>query len=194
MLELDIDTDPVYVHTDIGDISWNGHVWKGVGALGAIEGVKEDASMQPNSIDAGLRIGADGIADLVAQSRNLHHEGRLGALYFAARDLVTGELVGNGPVKFSEGSMQQIQFKAGLYDGTASVEIVDERYVFDRTIAENISNEHQQRRHPGDLGQSFMPDVVNFRETWGPDGPRANPYTPGRNRPGYTNPRLRHFR
>ena len=187
MVHLDVGTDPVYAHTDIGDIEYLGDTYKGVGAMGGIDVIREDESLSPNSTSVWLRFGDDGIPDVFQRARGLDHKGRTATIYAAARDMVTGELVGNGPVVVLRGKMQQVKTEAGLGTGTVAVDIVDDRYVYERNLAENISNEAQQRRQPDDLFFAFQSDAANFNEKWGPGGPPANPpdRSPGRRNPGY---------
>ena len=172
MVSLDIRNDPAYLHTDIGSFAWNGKTWIGVGLLGEAPAIQEDDSLDAKETVLTLRMTGPESIDFVSSARNAEHEGRDAVVYAAARDMVTGNLIGE-PQGLIEGTMQKMTFDVGDEVAVASVHLVDVRSLLNRTISENMSNEHQQRRHTGDLALSFMARSASFNETWGPGGPPA---------------------
>ena len=183
MLYMDVVGDPAYLHTDVGPLEWNSQTWVGVGSFAIPGPVREDESLDANETQVGLRFASRDAAISVAAARSTNHRGRRAIYYAAARDLVSGALVGN-PVILLDGEMQSLDFEAGREGGTTVLTILDGRSDDDRTIHEHFSNVHFQERHTGDLAAKFMDDAVLFRETWGPGGPSANQtYTGGSGTP-----------
>ena len=151
---LDFDTDPGFFHSDVGTITLdlglpapnNGmQDYIGVGQLGDIGGIDEDAELSPDTYNLSLN-GAD--ADLVAHARSLNHLGREGRIWVSARDLVTGAIVGT-PEPLTRGEIDPMTIQGGE-EGSISVELVDERTLLNRSPGILFSHAQQQTRHPGD--------------------------------------------
>ena len=173
MIALDFTPDPVYVHSDVGTIEWDNKEWLGVGALGAFTEVTEDDSLDANETTVGLSIITRGFEDLVNEARTSNYIGRQAIIYGAARDLITGELIG-APIIVIDGEMQSLNFDVGIDAASAALTIIDGRSSDNRSYAQNYSDAHQQRRHAGDRFLSFMANTASFNEHWGPGGPSAN--------------------
>ena len=174
MVYLDILGDPVRVHSDVGSFPWGGQAWLGIGAIGSIDAIREDESLEANTTRLGMRFAGERAPIMVAAARSSNHVNRQAVIYYAARDMVTGDLIGD-PVVALDGEMQTLRFAAGIDgDGAAVLEVTDGRSADNRSVVQNFSNADQQERHPGDLGSKFMEDALLFNEHWGPGGPDTN--------------------
>lgn len=174
MVYLDILGDPVRVHSDIGSFQWDGHTWEGIGAVGAIDEVEEDDSLDAETFGIGMRFAGRSAPVMLSAIRSSNQRGRQAIVYKAARDMVTGELIGE-PVIIQDGEMQEVSANVGIDGGTAVVTVLDGRALDNRSIPDAMSNESQQGRYPGDLSLKFMDDVVLFNDFWGPGGPKSKP-------------------
>ena len=122
--------DPTYLHSDIGGIQLdlglpapsNGmQTYQGIGDLGEIEGIDEDADLSPDTYTLAL----SGVnSSLVAHARSTNHLGREGRLWMAARDLVTGAVVGT-PVPLIFGDLDTMRLQGGGGTAVIAIDLVD---------------------------------------------------------------------
>lgn len=190
MVFLDLMPSPVYLHNDIGSISHDGNSWIGVGAIGGISDMTEDEELESQDTELVLRLdrNSPSLPDIakVAATPNLYRNRRC-IIYKAARDLVTGKLIGT-PQLIVSGFMERFEIVHGVDLAEATLRIVDARVEGDRTPNLVWSNADRQTerdgyvRASGRIGLKFMADVVDFNATWGPGGPAAK-RTEGRGRP-----------
>ena len=194
LVHLDFRNDPVYIHTDIGTINWDGHDWVGIGLLGAIDSIKEDDSLEPDSKTLSMRIFRNDVVDLRRAASVSEHLLRDAKIWLTARDAITGEIL-NDPLVLFDGEMHGIEFDVGVEKGTASLTLVDDRVLDNRSLAQNLSDAHQQKRYQDwkkeqvtggtltqdesdELGEDLifkhMAAAAIFDERWGPEGPDAN--------------------
>ena len=173
MIFLDFTPDPLYIHSDVGPLQWDTNTWLGMGGLGAFVQVEEDDSLGANETIIAINPLAADIPNLVNEARTANYTGRQAIVYAAARDLVTGTLIGD-PIIVIDGEMQELSFDSGIDTARAQLTIIDGRSSDNRSIAQNYSDAHQQIRRPGDLFLAFQARSASFNETWGPGGPSAN--------------------
>ena len=172
MVFLNFAGDPVFIHTDVGDIVWNPgplpipvpgppprptsstqRTFVGVGDLGGISGIDEDGSLSPDNYSLTLT----GVEDeYVAHARNLDHLGRDAIIWMAARDLVTGQLIGT-PTPLIRGVMDQMNVGSGDAGRVVTVVISDERSLLARGPGIMFSHAQQQARHPVNPDASPVP-------------------------------------
>lgn len=163
---VDVETDPLRLHNDVGDIAWDGHTWTGTGDLGGIDAVDEDDALAPDSYSLTLG-GID--ADLVADFRAERHIGRDCRIWLGGRDLATGALVGT-PLPVLVGVVEGATAAGGGRVGAVTLQVADERALLSRP-GDLLFDDGQQRiRHPGD---GFFQHVAFAGERdvlWGPKG------------------------
>lgn len=178
---LDFAGDPTYLHSDIGDIQLdlglpapsNGmQTYQGVGNLGEVEGIDEDAELAPDTYTLAL----SGVNNsLVAHARSTNHLGREGRLYMGARDLVTGAVVGT-PVPLIFGELDTMRMQGGGESAVIAITLIDERVLMDRTTGILFSNVQHGTRHPGD---GFFAQAASSAERTVILGPGSNPVQSG---------------
>ena len=161
---IDIETDPLHIHNDVGNIAWDGHTWMGAGDLGGIDAIDEDDALAPDSYNLTLG-GID--ADLVADFRAERHIGRDARIWLAARDLATGALVGQ-PLTVLVGVVEGATASGGGRVGAVTLQVADERALLGRPGNLLFDDGQQRIRHPGD---GFFQHVAFAGERdvlWGP--------------------------
>ena len=176
---LDFAGDPLFAHTDVGEIAWDAKLpapnagvkaWTGTGDLGEIDAVDEDASLSPDSYSLALG-GLDD--DLLGHLRSLDHLGRECRIWVGARNLVTGALVGE-PLPVFRGSIDDATISGGGQDGAVALRVTDERAMLGRGAGILFSHAQQSRRRPGDGFFKRAAAVAREEATWGPsDAPRG---------------------
>ena len=166
---VDIETDPVRLHNDVGDIAWGGHTWGGAGELGRIDPVDEDDALSPDAYALTLG-GLDD--DLLADLRSQRHVGRDVCIWIAARDLATGALVGE-PMPVLRGIVEDATAVGGGRAGAISLQVADERTLLGRAGGILLDDGQQRVRHPGDGFFQHVAFVGEREVIWGPDGGAA---------------------
>ena len=105
--------DPVYAHTGTGTISWGGHDWLGVGALGGVdvpsEGMGSVATAEAILSLAGVPVDLDGRVDDIIRGRAVQMY--LG--FMTGRPDATTTLIGT-PVDLFAGTMDGLDLDASV--------------------------------------------------------------------------------
>lgn len=178
MAHLDWPDAPVRAHTGVGNITWGGKVWRGVGTMGNIEipaEANEIAAMEAVLSLAGIPADLDGYADDAIRNRDV-------ALYLCA---VAGRPGGHDG-RQTEGAGNTIvgapvQLFSGLMDGlTLTASATDEGVEHEAqvSVATGVearssatafhSDEDQSRNYPGDTAGRLV--ILAFakaqRLTW----------------------------
>ena len=154
---------PLYLHTDIGDITFDSHTWQGVGDLGSVQQIDETSDLAA----PGARISLNGLnPDITARARTELYSGKPADIYLAARDAASGDLV-DDPVHILGATMEQMTITDGPEVGAIELLLEDERAIFDRSPNILMSNAQQQERYTGDLCFEFLPDLQELDIQWG---------------------------
>ena len=92
MVHLDLETQPLYVHNDVGTVEWRGQSWTGLGDLGQVSEVVEDGVIAPGRFNLSL----NGLKpEWLADARSERHMGRRADVYLAAVGIADGLLRGD---------------------------------------------------------------------------------------------------
>lgn len=159
-VQLDFST-PLRVCSAGYDIAWNGYTWLGMGTLGGLEPIEEQATLEA----IGVRLTLTGIpAEMVAITLAEQYQGRPCQIWFAPlRDDM--QLV-VAPVRLFSGRMDTMDTEVGE---TATITLsAESRMVsWDKPRTRRYNNEDQQSRYPGDRGFEFVAQMVEKNLLWG---------------------------
>ncbi len=157
----DFPSGAVRVWNGVGDLSWDGHTWKGVGHFGSFKppGGGTDISaksavFQLNGIESSqvsLALGDD-------------YQNRVCRAYFAFID-ENGEVIDN-PYKW-EGRMDTIEIQEEGNTSAISIRAESRLIDLDRPRERRYSHEDQQDLYPGDKGLEFAASVPDMEIHWG---------------------------
>lgn len=143
------------------DIDWNGFTWLGLGALGNIEPIQEQASLEAT----GVRLTLSGVpSDLVAVSLAEQYQGRSCQIWFAPlrEDL---QLVVQ-PIRLFSGRMDTMATEVGE-TATITLSAESRMVAWDRAKVRRYNHEDQISRYPGDLGFIYVSQMVERNLSWG---------------------------
>ncbi|WP_367394521.1 hypothetical protein [Cupriavidus sp. Agwp_2] len=143
------------------DIDWNGATWVGLGTLGSIEPIQEQASLEA----IGVRLTLSGVpTDLIAITLGEQYQGRPCQIWFVPlrEDL---QLAGQ-PVRIFSGRMDTMDTEVGE-TATITVSAESRMVSWDKARSRRFNNEDQQSRYPGDRGFEFVPQMVSKELVWG---------------------------
>ena len=157
---LDFDT-PVYVHSGIGTITYNGNDYIGVGHLGGISELRESEVLGPSQIALSLDAQTANNVTEALDAGNLYDPV---TIYFGYRN-DDGTLVGDPWIAWSG----WFEYATISLDTESSVEVVCQHdlAVLDENNGGRYSDEDQQDRYTGDVGFEFATSTVGVKLLWG---------------------------
>lgn len=162
LIYIDWPTGPVYAHTGIGDIVFNGKVWSGVYHFGKIGDVVADANIGAHTMDLELS-GIDPFALNEVVTKNVIN--REMEAYYGALD-ENGQLVGAAPYFYGRIGQVAIQ----RFEGDAiSVQGVSKTADWSKNRSERYTDESFQAINPGDRFCQYVEQMSERDLFWGSD-------------------------
>lgn len=156
----------VRLWTGIGDITWGGNTWNGVGTFASLSEIRETADLYA----AGFVLGLSGIpSDIVSKVYTEKHRGRAVTVYMGALNKSTLALVAD-PDVIQSGFMESV---SDTDDGqTASVSVRCESEGFHANqLRERRYTEHDQKQlHGDDWAMRHIAESFTKASDWGTKG------------------------
>lgn len=172
MVHLDFDGDPVYAFGGRGTVAWSGQTWTGLGALGTLGKIKEDAKAGLQTITLSLHgfddEDAGGDSSALTALKTVNYRGRDAFVYLGlfeedGQTLVAGttpDLRFAGPIS---------ALTAQDTRGAQAIEISIDSYLtaMNRRTVSYLSDQEHQRYNPADLFFDHVYDALNKVVYWG---------------------------
>jgi hypothetical protein len=161
LVEIDHPAGVFRCWTGIGQLSWNGQVWTGIGILGQIAPVRSTNELAIQEIVFSLSgVEPESLALLEGSVRN-----RTGVVWLACLD--EQGLVVADPLELLTALLDYQSFSA-QEDGTATVSIVARSgfYTLERALDEAWTPENQYLTYPLDTGLDMQPSLQNQQVNW----------------------------
>ena len=155
-------TGNVYFWSGLGNISWNGQTWAGVGTLGSISALKETSDL----IAQGATVTLSGIpSDLLSDCLDEARLGKRCWIYLGAFD-DSGNIIADPYAAFA-GRLDAPVLSDG--DTTCMIQISIESILVDmkRSRERRYTPEDQAIEHPGDNCFQFVAALQQLTLTWG---------------------------
>jgi hypothetical protein len=165
-VSLDFASGIVRLHTRTGTITWGGFDWLGVGKMGAIEAIKEDAELRPNGVS--LQVSGVDAAFITAATSDDYH-GRPVRIYQGLLNVDTLALVADPETVFV-GIMDTMQVTLGQNAGSVAVSCESEMARWQRPRPMLSTHETQQLIYPGDRFYDLVPTIQTRPIDWGMKG------------------------
>lgn len=165
IVELDFDGDPVHAWGGIGDLSWDGKVWTGVGNMGEIGSIQASAKGVIPSLELSL-LGIE--PNMLTVATQEKYRGRNGRVWLAC--FLENMEMADTPALYFAGEISTMSLVDGQ-DRRIRVVIDSRMALLKQSKPRYRTDEDQQRRHPGDLFFNFTPAVVNKTIYWGLKAP-----------------------
>lgn len=165
-VELDFDTDPLYLHTDLGTITTLSHDWLGTGGLGEISPIEETEEPNAPGLKLRLQMTDESAGSIFQELTQQDFYQRPVVVYFSTRNTLTGALL-DTPFELFRGKADVPEITHG--EGQAFVDLIVESEWVDGEKANNelYSDAQLQAEYSGDLGFEFLPFLVNARIAFG---------------------------
>lgn len=161
-VKLALDAGTVLVHSELGDISFGGDTYTGIGKFGGMGAAEESSDLSRTPISLTL----SGIPnDLIAIVLGQYYQGRRATVFLGYLDLTTRVLV-DTPTILYRGNIDAADIQQ---DKTCTVTIsVESRFAaWDKPLVRRYNNSDQQSRYPGDLGLQFIEQTADKQIIWG---------------------------
>jgi len=160
LVKLEFDSGDVRVHSDIGDVTFNSEVYQGIGSLGSIGAMQENAELSASSILVTLS-GVNNALLTLFLDDDFH--GRPATVYFGFKDssgvLIDAFIIYNGFMDTDS-----------IVSGETSIitlKINNVLALWDRKKLSLYNNEDQQKEFPGDNFFEFVEDLRFKNYAWG---------------------------
>ncbi len=159
---LDFSSGALRLNSSPYKLTWNGYDWLGTGELGSISAISEEGAPKANGIQLEIN-GVDTTKLYLAL--NEHYQGRKCQVYVGILNTSDHSLIAD-PVLLFDGRMDIMQIVHGEV-GSISVTAESRLADWDRPRIRRYSHDDQVSRYPGDLGLSFVEQIVDKEIIWG---------------------------
>lgn len=161
-VKIAFDGGDVNLHSELGDITFGGDTFSGVGKLGQIGNISENSDLSHSQVTLTLSGIPNDIASILL---NEHYQGRLCTIYAGYLDLTTNILVDTPTIRY-RGLVDTADMEAG--DTSTISVIVGNRFAsWNTPNVRRYNNANQQSRYPGDNGLRFLEKTTNKTIIWG---------------------------
>lgn len=146
----------------IGDISWNGYTWTGVGTLGSISPISETDEVQANGISVSLTgIPSDYVSLILSDVR----QGKMGRVYVGFLD-ANGVIVSDPYMAF-EGRLDVPAIEEAGEDAMITITYESRLIDLQRPREIRFTDEEQKRLYPSDKGLEYVTSMQEVTLSWG---------------------------
>ncbi|WP_454757002.1 hypothetical protein [Cupriavidus campinensis] len=161
LVQLDFVSAPLRLCTAGYDVAWNGELWLGVGMVGSIDQIQEQATLEAT----GVSMTISGVpSELVSATLNEQYQGRPCRIWVAPlRDDLQ---IVSQPVRLFSGRMDTMDVEVG---STATITVTAESRMvsWDKARVRRYNNEDQQSKYPTDRGFEYVSQMVEKELLWG---------------------------
>tara|TARA_R110000824_G_scaffold370354_1_gene559937 strand:+ start:510 stop:1118 length:609 start_codon:yes stop_codon:yes gene_type:complete len=152
----------------IGDLTYDGEIYGGVGDLLGISEIKETSDISATGINVTL----NGVkTSLIALAKSHEYQGRPLTVSLGAFD-DSGDLIANPVIVFSGFMDTMIIAENGEYS-TISIAVENKLIAFERARVRRYTAEDQKIDHPTDKGFEFVTAIVQKEIIWGRPTPAS---------------------
>lgn len=163
LAEMDFSGGFVRVWSGLGDLSWNGYTWTGVGDLAGVSQIAESTDFKAN----GVQLQLSGIPSaMISVALGEKYQGRPCNIYFGAMD-DSGAVVAD-PFLLFGGSMDTMTISESGETSTIAVSVESRAIDLKRSRERRYTHEDQQIDYPGDLGFEYVAGLQDKDVIWKP--------------------------
>lgn len=163
LVECDFASGFVRVWSGIGELTWDGRVWQGVGSLGGISPLTESTDFSAN----GAKLQLSGIpSDYLSIALAEHYQGRNANIYLGLLD-TAGQVIAD-PIKLFAAKMDTMEIMEGVETSVITLNIESRAISLKRTKERRYTHEDQQIDFPGDRGFEYVAGLQDKEIIWKP--------------------------
>lgn len=163
---LEFDTDPLYLHTDVGEITTLGQTWLGTGGLGSISEIEETTEAAAPGLKLRLEIATEGAGSIFEELTAQDFYQREARLYFSTKDTITG-LLTDDPMEIQRYKMDVPEIVYGPETAFVDLIVESEFIEGEKTNGEMYSKAQLREEHPSDEGFDYIALLAQTKIVWG---------------------------
>jgi hypothetical protein len=170
LVSIEFTSGTSYLWTGIGNLTWNGHTWVGVGTLGGISAIQESNAVQADNITLTLNgVPSALISQVITECRQNYAV----LVYFGFLD--DSGVVVTDPEKCFDGRLDVPTIQDGAE--TCSINITAENLLVSLQRASNrrYTTPDQKLNVSVDVGFSYVPHIQTWVGLWGRAGSGSVP-------------------
>lgn len=156
----------INVWSGVGQISWDGKSWTGLGRFGGVSAVPESTEVEAQ----GIVLSLSGIpSDLISKALNDVRPNKPVKIWFGflnASDAVIAD-----PYLSFSGTMDTPEIDEGGETSTIRIHAESRLVDFNRPRERRWTHEDQQIDYPGDKGFEYVASLQDWNGVWGKAGP-----------------------
>lgn len=156
------DSGTTYNWTGIGNLTWNGQIFEGVGDHVSFGRMEESRAVKANGTVMSL---SDVESSLVSIALQESYQGRLAEIYFVVIDISTGQIIPSPYLVFS-GFMDVMEIEDVGETSTISVSVENELIDLFKSLDTYYTSEEQKKFYPNDKGLDFIPSLQDEEIIW----------------------------
>ena len=169
-LQMQFTDGPIHVWSGLGQLTWNGIQWTGLGTLGTISAIEESSEVKATNVTFTL----SGIPqDLIQHALGQVRQGNPVQLWFGT--LGDNNNVLADPLQIFAGRMDVPTINEGAQTSTISIAVENRLIDLQRSRERRFTDQDQQIDKPGDLGFQYVQFIQGWSGTWGKAGPGGVP-------------------
>lgn len=154
-------TGTVYLWSGVGNITWGGQTWQGVGGLGSITAIEEGATVEAR----GITLNLSGI--LQSLLADVLQELQLGGQIIIYLGLFAGAELNGTPVIIWQGKADQPTITIGGESAELKLNGESRLVEMNTSVERRYTQDDQQMDFPGDLGFQFQSAIQSATISWG---------------------------
>lgn len=169
---LDFPDNSVRIWSGLGEISWNGFTWSGLGSIGSIQEIEETTEIRA----AGVELKLSGIpADLFEPEMLVPLQKRQAKIWLGF--MTEYWTLISVPVLLISAFMDTVEVLDGGDELTFTLRIENNLRDLQRPRVRRYTDADQQSEFPGDKGFMFVPKIQRKAFKWGTKAPPPPPVT-----------------
>lgn len=163
MAKLEFDGGRVLAHSRLGNITFAGDTYLGVGQFGAVSTAGENSDLSRSTVSLTL---SNIPGDMGALVLNEYFQGRKGTIYLGYVNEDSGQLVGD-PVVIHRGRMDYATIDQSGGSFTVMVKVESRFASWNKPLIRRYNNAFQQSIYPDDKGFEFVEQAAERQINWG---------------------------
>ncbi len=172
LVELDWPEGAVYVWSGLGNLSWNGKTWLGVGDLGSVSKVTESKDGKAN----GITLTLSGVpSSTIYQALQVDYQGSDARIYLGVMN--SAGVFQADPTQIAYAKIDTCSINENADTATVSVNL-EKEFVDTRSRGGRYTDQEQQAIYSGDTFFKFTAAMAGQNIYWGIAAPTTTTATP----------------
>lgn len=164
LVSIAFSNETIYAWSGVGNLSWNGNTYTGVGQFGSVSAIQESSNVTAQ----GITLMLSGIpANLLDDSLGNLQFGQLAQVYLGFWSIPNGALIGS-PIPAFVGLVDQPQIDIDTKTVTISISVESRLADMQRAPGGRYTDQDQRSRYPNDGSLKWVQYIQDIHLPWQP--------------------------